>query len=556
MEDPPTEAADHPDGLPNPTVDLSSNALFPFLTEFEELLADYRQEGLLSESNLATWCRDRDIHASPVGELEALWRLGWLRADQVDIMHRHYKRRFRRRPERLQDQRELTELAAPAGRWRKQVLYFHPFRSYTISKLTRTKEWRQVISKGLYQRRPKGKGRSLRRFKRPSRLLKDGPFCESIDKWNGVVDLAILLEPIYWPDITSHYRGRRIDSEGTEEWEAFRAKVLTVFASISKERIESTHGELRREAALIDRNGEIYLLIRAMDWDRRKEIRDSIGRAMWIRHMAELIRLAYEEVYSEKLPHEDVAFGIWFQGMRESLYGSEYPLENIPEMVRRMTPRLGIASSVRVRFYVEGDTEEGALEAGLTGFLGYGVEVVNLRAQGWGTWLQQELENDVQANRLSMFMLDRDRKEPLKSLRFYAESGLIVGMVFQNEPDLELGCFSISQLVEATKYYEAAMGADFPTELKVSDFEGASTGGQFSARYQKLRLAPSPKSKLWGEALMQAAFDSPGEEEAEGKRLVQAVMCAIRGTTADYEYIAKHYPINPITLQTEARTDK
>src|SRR3990172_7295466 len=111
-------------------------------------------------------------------------------------------------------------------------------------------------------------------------------------------------------------------------------------------------------------------------------------------------------MYEDGLVHEDEAFGGWLPGAREWLYGSEYPLEHIPEMRRRVLPRWGLTGGVRVRFYVEGDTEQGALEYALEGLLGFGVEVVNLRAQGWATWIARELQSHVKAKRFSMLMLD------------------------------------------------------------------------------------------------------------------------------------------------------
>lgn len=316
--------------------------------------------------------------------------------------------------------------------------------------------------------------------------------------------------------------------------------------------------DLRIEAAKLDDNHELYLILRATNWQKRERIEGHLGCAMWLRHMAEVLRLGYDELYEDRLVHEDEAFGMWHEGARKWVYGSEYPLENIPDMVRRILPRWGVTSSPRVRFYVEGETEEGALETGLEGFLGFGVEVVNLRAQGWGTWLRQELENDVAAKRLSLLMLDDDqvaglsetetrkRQDAIRALKAHARDNLIVGMVFVNSPDIELGCFTIEELLKATTYYEEAAGITYLEPLVASEFKDVQSGRAFEERYCELRMAPSLKGKAWGAALMRVAFESDHEES---NRLVHAWACAARGVTTDYEVQRPRSPIDPDTLQ-------
>jgi hypothetical protein len=241
---------------------------------------------------------------------------------------------------------------------------------------------------------------------------------------------------------------------------------------------------------------------------------------------------------------------MWRDGARQWLYGSEYPLDNIREMIQRMVPRLGYVPGVRVRFYVEGDTEEGALEASLENVLGYGVEVVNLRAQGWSTWLSQELENDVKARRLSMFMLDGDREDAIRSLRALARQGLIVGMVFVNRPDFEFGLFDLGQLLKGLEYFEEAANAGHEQPLTVDQFDGVTCGREFSDRYRQLRMSNGPKGTEWGAALARVAWETPGESE-ERNVLIHAVMCAIRGMTTDYDVESKTMRINPDTLESE-----
>ncbi|MCE9559285.1 MAG: hypothetical protein K8R88_10060 [Armatimonadetes bacterium] len=299
----------------------------------------------------------------------------------------------------------------------------------------------------------------------------------------------------------------------------------------------------------MDDNHELYLLLRASNWNKREKVVGKLGAALWVRHIAEVLRHAYDEIYEDRLVHEDEAFGHWYDGARTWAYGSAYPLEDIPEMRRRILPHWGMVSSPRVRFYVEGDTEEGALAYALAGLLGFGLELVNLKAQGWGTWLRQELKNDQAAKRISLFMLDNDREDDTRALKAHVRAKLVVGVIFKNSPDLETGCFQIDELLKATVYFEESIGVQDLEPLDPDDFRDINSGRKFEEQYCKIRRAPSLKGKLWGEALMRVAFESGKGEE---NRLVHAYACAVRGVSADYEVQRVRHPLNPETFENDS----
>lgn len=544
---------------------LSSEVLYPILLQQGQALDTFRQLGLRGESDFIGWVRKLKLEAwsgYPMGDAEKLWLKGWLRADEAVQRHRKESSRVKPPIEVTTLGRSLNELQEPASDPYRFDLRFHPFRLLPLKELLDMMDWRLSRMSIFY---PEGvvkyAGEHVARF---NDWTNDPRFLERLNWWNGIADLAILLEPLYWPLITSRTSGHLItarqnpESEFGKMFSEYKTNALEVLRRIPKAVIATAHMELRIEAAKLDDNHELYLILRATNWQKRERIEGQLGCAMWLRHMAEVLRLGYDELYEDRLVHEDEAFGWWHEGARKWVYGSEYPLENIPEMVRRILPHWGITSSPRVRFYVEGETEEGALETGLEGFLGFGVEVVNLRAQGWGTWLKQELENDVAAKRLSLLMLDDDqvaglsetearrRQDAIRALKAHAREELIVGMVFINSPDLEVGCFTIEELLKATTYYEEAAGFTDLEPLDATAFQDIQTGRAFEERYCKLRMASSLKGKAWGAALMRVAFESDHEES---NRLVHAWACAARGVNTDYEVQEKYYPIDPETLK-------
>lgn len=557
----PAEEASAPDRLP-----LSSSDLYPILLGFSDTLNEFRQERPRAESDFIGWARKLKVQAwsgYPEGDVTLLWKRGWIRSDEAVVKHRS-PRRWAESPAPVEELgRPLALPFKPAGRWHRYELHCHPFRLFPFMKILDAMNWHLTRTSILYPHSviqyAKGHTDWFKGFSSSESFL------SLLNWWNGIADLAILLEPIYWPKITGWRVRNAFHAQSDEEeralgerFEAYRASILKIARRIPKARVAQAHINLRHEAALLDGNHELYLVLRAASWRKRERVEGHLGCAMWLRHIAEVLRHGFDELYDDRLVHEDEAFGMWYEGARKWVYGSEYPLDNIAEMTRRVLPRWGIASSPRVRFYVEGETEEGALEAGLEGILGFGAEVVNLRAQGWGTWLRQELENDVAAKRLSLFMLDDDqvkdlpesearkRQDAIRALKAHARENLIVGMTFINSPDLELGCFTISELLKATEYWEQDAGFTDLEPLDPAAFESVRTGREFEERYCQVRLAPSLKGKSWGAALMRVAFES---DYKESNRLVDAWACAARGVTTDYEVQRTRAPIDPETLR-------
>lgn len=561
----PTERANAPDRLK-----LSSEVLFPILFDHMDELDNLRQLSFRGESDFISWARKLKLEAwsgYPMGDAEKLWLKGWLRADEAVLRHR-------KQSSRVKPPLEVTTLGQPLNTPQKPAkgayrydLRFHPFRLLPFMNLLDMMDWRLSRMSIFYADGVVKYAREhVERFEE---WIRDPRFLERLNWWNGIADLAILLEPLYWPSITRRTSGRvmiaaREDPKSAEGdmFGQYKGIALDILRRIPKALVATAHMELRLEAAKIDDNHELYLILRAANWQRRERIEGGLGAAMWLRHIAEVLRHGYDELYEDRLVHEDEAFGMWYEGAREWLYGSEYPLDNIREMTRRVLPHWGIASSPRVRFYVEGETEEGALEAALEGYLGFGVEIVNLRAQGWGTWLRQELENDVAAKRLSLLMLDDDqvedlpesearkRQDAIRALTAHARDSLIVGMVFINSPDLELGCFTIEELLKAIAYYEEAAGINDLEPLDASEFTDIRTGRDFEERYCKLRMARSLKGKTWGASLMRVAFESGN---GEASPLIHAWACAARAVTTDYEAQRTRSPIDPSTLKNVER---
>ena len=140
----------------------------------------------------------------------------------------------------------------------------------------------------------------------------------------------MLLEPIYWPRITGHSSRSAFipESEHTASVVQYREKVLDWIHGLEPNTWQKKHEALRRRAARMDNNSQLYILLRVSRWDQRKQLKGLVSGALWLRHIAETIRRAFEEVHEQHWQEEDQAFGFWPQAARKRAFGSERPLLN------------------------------------------------------------------------------------------------------------------------------------------------------------------------------------------------------------------------------------
>jgi hypothetical protein len=94
------------------------------------------------------------------------------------------------------------------------------------------------------------------------------------------------------------------------------------------EQLEKMREALCLNAEMLDRNKDVHTLLRLTRGDKRlSQIRGHLVGAMVLLTMAETIRRAAEKAFNTKLKEEDeLGFGVLLPGVKESLYGTERPL--------------------------------------------------------------------------------------------------------------------------------------------------------------------------------------------------------------------------------------
>jgi hypothetical protein len=500
------------------------------LEKWSEDLESLRQNQLLAESRFISFAIDRGLPVFGVlkGDPGDFHDRGWLRSDGTD-----------------HDSRPL----------------FHPFRIYPLHRILNSCRLGLARSATL---RPEAALKLVERLLHSSvvqEIEHDAPF------WNEIVDLAILLEPVYWPDITGRLR---LGGGATRAalLSDYRNRALELVKTLDPKPWRERHDSLRIEAGRMDENSSVYLLLRASDWDRREELKGHLSGALWIRHIAEVIRRAFEEVYGEQWREdelwleEDQAFGTWHKGGRRRLFGAERPLDNLHRCRPYLAYTFGVFTGSAVRWYVEGDTEYYAIEEMLGDREGFGIEPVNMHGiierdrDNIALKLEEWLKEDRAQRRFSMISFDCDRKQSVDTIRRQIKEGNLVGCAAAHQPDFEFQNFTVEELARVAGRIDEACGFS-GDPIRNVDWTGIQNGKAFEERYRRIsaRKPGSLKGQEWGRALAVYARDNPRREDDGSERpLLQEIRMAVLARISDYDREVEHREIDPVTFKVRRRT--
>ena len=230
--------------------------------------------------------------------------------------------------------------------------------------------------------------------------------------------------------------------------------------------------------------------------------------ALWFRHIAEVIRRAFEEAHSVKWAEEDQAFGAWSPGGRRHFYGSERPLDDVNNSKPYLAFSFGLFTGSAMRWYVEGDTEFHSILHIIPDPSKMGVELINLRGNiGSGKdntalKVNEWLSEDKKHRRFSMISIDLDVKENVKFIKRQVEQGNIVGYIAAHKPDFEFANFTVEELAEVVAGLDESYGK--PGEVvRNAEWKDVHNGRAFEEKYMSVsvRKPRGLKGKEWGEAL-------------------------------------------------------
>lgn len=497
------------------------------VTCFQESLADgiehLAQNHRLTESAFICFCRDRGLPVFGIGTGDPgkFYSLGLLKCDSRD----------------------------ESGN-----LLFHPFRSYTAFRILKACRLPIAPSASLSLQ-------SIHELVESSiKIMPDQQKLRAATKeWDLIADLAIMLEPVYWLSVvgqTSYY-GYLDEERADQERIEYHQKLTELIRTLDSDYWKKAHELLRIEAAKLDDNHALYLLLRLAKWDQRNRLKGDISMALWIRHIAEVIRRAFHDVKCEEWDEEDQAFGFWQPGARKIAYGSDRPLDNVLESIPKLVHYFGLFSGSTVRWYVEGETEYYAILETIPDPAISGIELLNLRGNivsGKGNIamkLSDALDQDLALQRFSMVTIDRDVSANVKAIRRYILERKIVGLVAAHDPDFEFANFTLKELVEiASKLDENNSHPSLKTDIDA--WLDISNGKLFEERYVRLTKSGnrSLKGEAWGRALARYAQEKPNISIDRVRPFIDQVGAALRARHSHYDYTREHWTFDPETFQT------
>lgn len=411
---------------------------------------------------------------------------------------------------------------------------FHPFRIYPLHKLLTGGDIAAAA-----EERDDSLGLMEGTWWMPPRTTRG---LEAAVAANRTTDLAILLEPLYWPHITG-WRSRCgfTDDQFDRLLQRYRQKVLGLVRSLDPQEWRRSHEQLRHDAAELDRNAELYLLLRVASWESRKALRGTIAGALWLRHMAEVVRRAFEESHGVRWPEEDRTEDSAVPGDRITSFGSLRPLDSVLRSKSYLALRFGLFTGCVVRWYLDSETEYFAILEAIPEPPLVGIELVYLRrpgegSSGDGARLHDWLEEDRGLKRFSMVSFDVVGAAHGEAIREEAERGNVVGHLAVHRPDFELANFTLGELVEIAARLDDEQGFD-GGRVRGADWARVRTAGDFEARYVEVSERGRPLSaERWGRELAAHAASHPRRPDTNGRRPIWIeIETALRGRLVNYD---------------------
>lgn len=493
-----------------------------------------RQMRFLSVLDLNRLARDRGVDLSPWNEdIERFWKIGVLRADllaskqPLDMEGLVFIQQSEAGENLYADVRDCVNKAEGLGGVFKDVggmpdnayLMFHPFRYYVLCRIAlelipRVESLQILRSTAGYQR-------VIERFIASfNEKTADEKFTIEVRRWNEIVSLAVAVEPFTYNKVFGYYK---VPVTYLNNEDVFYSALRTQYEdckallrNIGLEGVREVLSELCSEAERLEPNDDLRRLIRLTQRYRIERVKGKLGGSVYLLTMAEMIRRAAETVFETELPEEDefsYGGGEETASFKEFFYGARRLLDS-RDAISRFIQDLNLDYTVRLRWYVEGDTELYALQSELGE--DDNIEIINLRGEvvagkGKGLSFKENLLNDMRRFVYSFVSLDGDVDNNRRVLLKAVENREMFGMFFLSKPDFEFENFNSNEL--AGLLWEMALEKGTPAEEKENFIKYTSAAQNAKQLFDSAKKAlPSlqrlDKGKAWGERLLKFAKEN------------------------------------------------
>lgn len=335
-----------------------------------------------------------------------------------------------------------------------------------------------------------------------------------VNYWNILPSLCNSFEPITHQIINSQLTWDTFTltrNKLLEELEKYKSFLLSLIENIREEKIIYFMDEISRDSETIDSNKNLHLIIRLMKYNERIKINDKIGASMVLFNMVEILRRGLELQTGKKYDEEDErGFGQSFKESKFQIQGGDRILDNDRLIKNQFLRRFGLDYNIRVRVYVEGETEYYAIKYCLKDIST--IQIINLKGQfieskGKGLSFKENLKNDVLSKIFSIVVLDGDVNDNKRILDKAIENNEICGGFAINNPDFEIENFKndLCQII-----YEMQENKEICLEEIKNATNGFTTAEEFFKKLKKSNpmFHSYGKGQEWGVQLMKFALNN------------------------------------------------
>jgi len=503
----------------------------------------------LESSDFARFCHNHGISMSHI-EIVRLWQLGLLHADQVRSTRRIRKAGLAEigttsrgeyayadaRPHRTFS----SGLAAAATRLKElpsyMRLYFHPFRFCVICQYQKSC---QLYPPPTDLTPLSGIQKLQKHYSSLQMHSGTTDHLRTFFKANGIASLAIAAEPCVYPLIFRSRRFRTLDQTThlqhvRDHW----TQIEEIYKKIGERSLKEVWELLGWYSASLEPNSGLHEKLRLASSEVREEkLRGPLAGAVYLKTIAEVIRRAAERALQTEWPEEGETWS-YTAAYKQHLYGARRIFDGDPRISSRVLRMWWPSVGLHVRWYVEGETELGALEHHF-GQNPAGIDLVPFRGTASG-WLADQLRNDFKNGTYSFVSFDRSVKDKqnYKWFRKRVEEGKFFGVWYVSEPDFEFANFSLEELQEilwqmATE--NKARSERRPDFLKLT--MNCRNGKELERCTSKfVELKRFSKGKDWGRRLMQFAETHPLREGKEDRQIISALRDGCRGAAGWFNH--------------------
>lgn len=499
-----------------------------------------------------------------------LWQLGFLNADIVysdKKLHIDGLFLVEKKGERFlyADERKITVKATDYSNaisslediYHDVTPLFHPFRCYVLYHIYNKLKLIFSSEKTLLNAKDFDRLISLQIGSFNYWLSKEGMIL--LKYWNYITSIVVISEPSVHRSIYNKVACDILDNYKSilDRLKEIREETTNLFQTIGEENIEYYRDEICTDAEIIDSNRNLHLIIRLMKSDERKKLKGHISSAVLFLAMAECLRRNLEFAFQKNYPEEDkCGFGEAFRDTKPLLQGSTRVLDGDRIVANQFLRRLGLDYGIRIKVYVEGNTEFEALNSEFS--TNSSVSMINLRGQfkekhGKGVSFRESLRNDIKSKIFSIILFDSDVSENYKAVQQAVKSNEICGMFFISKPDFELQNFSIDELIEIAFQLAEKKGLKLSILGKLKkETKKAKSAKEFFKILQKqspIFLSVS-KGSEWGKALAEyARWNLLGKEfgDKDDRLINQIIRIIYNGFHASYEVTKQQQKVDPIS---------